>query len=415
MVPDILLLQLSELVGEHLGLHFPKERWPDLERGVWAAAQECGDHDVDGYVQTLLSSRSHCREVEILASHLTVGETYFFREKQSLDVLQQTIIPELIRTRRSGVRQLRIWSAGCATGEEPYSVAILLSRAIPDLANWNLSILATDLNTRSLEKASQGVYGEWSFRNTPMWVRSGYFTTTADGRWAIIPAIKKMVTFGYLNLVADAYPSNLTNAMDVIFCRNVLMYFAPQATRGVVHRFYRCLADGGWLIVSPTETSSVLFSGLATVRHGEATLYRKTSMRQEHTPSPPAPLPQGRKGRRHQEAAARLAEWGEGGTHQEAGVLLTLGGRGQLALDHEGLPWRQMSEIGANPECAPESTDALLTSPSRIQVQTDDGIQDSALPLPVSPAKAAAGERVLSNAVGDRTPAVSYAEALKLC
>ncbi|HEV2176744.1 MAG TPA: CheR family methyltransferase, partial [Terriglobia bacterium] len=123
----------------------------------------------------------------------------------------------------------------------------------------------------------EGVYGEWSFRSTPPWVRSRYFTPTTDGRWVIAPSIKKMVTFAYLNLIEDANPSPLssTNAMNVILCRNVLMYFTPPAMKKVVHHFYRSLADGGWLIVSPTEASHTLFSEFSTVSFTGAMLYRK--------------------------------------------------------------------------------------------------------------------------------------------
>ena len=278
-IEETLLSQLSKFVADHLGLHFPKERWPDLERAVLAANHEHGHHDVDRYIQGLLSPTSTRHDIEILAAHLTVGETYFFREKRSLEILEQQIIPDLIRTSRPAVRQLRIWSAGCATGEEAYSIAILLSKMIPDLKDWSITILATDVNTRSLEKASAGVYGEWSFRGIPQWVKSRYFKVTADGRWAIVPALKEMVTFACLNLMEDEFPSllNSTNSMDVIFCRNVLMYFTPEAMKRVVHHFHRSLANDGWLIVSPTETLHPLFSEFTTANFTGATLYRKTS------------------------------------------------------------------------------------------------------------------------------------------
>jgi chemotaxis protein methyltransferase CheR len=273
-----LTAELSDFVESRLGLHFPRERWSDLERGARAASPECGfEDDVVGFVGRLLSSALTQRELETLSSHLTIGETYFFREKNSLEAFEQKIVPELIRTRRGFGGQLRIWSAGCASGEEPYSLAILLSRMIPELTAWKITILATDLNTRALRKAAAGTYTDWSFRESPSWLKSTYFKATADGRWAISPAIKKMVTFSYLNLVEDVYPSLLTctNAMDVVFCRNVLMYFTLAAREKVVHRFHRSLAEQSWLIVSPTETSSTLFSEFATVSLPGVTLYRK--------------------------------------------------------------------------------------------------------------------------------------------
>src|SRR5438552_7187800 len=209
---DAVLVQLSEFVAARLGLHFPRERWADLERGVRGASEECGIDDAVGYAARLLSSTATRAETEALASHLTVSETHFFREKRSLDIIEEHILP------MRADRRLRIWSAGCATGEEPYSIAIQLSRIIP---GWNVTILATDLNARSLQKASEGVYGEWSFRGTPPCIRARYFSPTPDGRWAIAPSIKKMVIYACSNLVEDALPDR-SNAMDIIFCRNVI-------------------------------------------------------------------------------------------------------------------------------------------------------------------------------------------------
>jgi chemotaxis protein methyltransferase CheR len=272
------LLRLSDFVARYFGLHFPEERWFDLQRAVYGAAQECGyQRDVDRYVQELLLPALSQRQLEVLASYLTVGETYFFREKRSLEVLEKDIVPELIQTRKGGA--IRIWSAGCATGEEPYSIAILLSKLMAGLEKWDVEILATDLNFKSLQKASEGIYREWSFRGTPPWVRSAYFEAVDKDRWAIRPAIKKMVTFAQLNLADDSFPwhSNSIHGFDVIFCRNVLMYFTPEGIKKVVRQLYRSLASNGWLIVSSTETSHELFSKFTAVSFGDVTLYRKSA------------------------------------------------------------------------------------------------------------------------------------------
>ena len=279
-ISDSVLMQVSEFVASHLGLHFPRDRWPDLQRAVVGAAQECGGrHELDRYIHELLSPALTQKQLDLLASHLTVGETYFFREKRSLEIFEERILPELVRARQAVGTPIRIWSAGCATGEEPYSVAIILNRLKADLTDWNVEILATDLNTKSLQKASGGTYGDWSFRGTPYWVRHAYFEAGDEGRCTIVPAIKKMVRFAQLNLMDDAYPtlSNSTNGFDVIFCRNVLMYFSPDGMRKVIRQLYRSLATDGWLIVSPTETSHELFSEFATVSFGDATFYRKSA------------------------------------------------------------------------------------------------------------------------------------------
>jgi chemotaxis protein methyltransferase CheR len=275
-LPATLLSSLSDFLATQMGLHFPSNRWVDLERGILAAAKEFGFNEPEACVEWLLSSPLTKRQIETLASRLTVGETYFFREKQSFRALEGHVLPELIRSRATD-RRLRIWSAGCATGEEPFSLAILLARMIPDLASWNISILGTDINPRTLQKASVGAYTMWSFRDCPTAIRENYFKRIDEGHLVIRPEIRKMVTFSYLNLVEDIYPSllNETNSLDMIFCRNVLMYFALEQAKRVIQRFHRCLLDGSWLVVSATETSHVLFSQFSAVNFPGAILYKK--------------------------------------------------------------------------------------------------------------------------------------------
>ncbi len=276
-VPGALLSRLSDFLESQIGLHFPQERWRDLERGIAVASRESGYREVQAYIHWLLAAPLTRTQVEGLASHLTVGETYFFREKRSLDILEQQILPELLDARAPTGKHLRIWSAGCCSGEEPYSIAMLLDRLIPDIGNWKLTILATDINPRFLRKAAQGMYSEWSFRDTPGWLKERYFTKRQDGRFEIQPRIRRMVSFSYLNLAEDAYPSlvNDTNAMDLILCRNVLMYFAQDRAKKVVDKLQCSLVDGGWLITSPAETSNVLFSTFTAVEFPGAFLYRR--------------------------------------------------------------------------------------------------------------------------------------------
>jgi chemotaxis protein methyltransferase CheR len=285
-----LLDRLSEYVAARMGLHFPPERRRDLERGLSRAAPEFGFDDVESCARWLMLSPLAKTQIEILASHLTVGETYFFRDEKMFELLESRIFPELIQKRRDGGRFLRIWSAGCATGEEPYSIAIMLDRMLRDIADWNITVLATDINPAFLRKASQGVYGEWSFRGVPSWMKERYFHRTEQGRFEVRAGIRKRVTFSYHNLAEDHYPSllNNTNAMDIILCRNVLMYFAGDRQRQVVEKLYHCLVDNGRLIVSPTETSAALFSPFVPVSFPSATLYQKDI---SGTASPTCPMP----------------------------------------------------------------------------------------------------------------------------
>ena len=218
-IPDNLLPNLNEFLTSKMGLHFPKNRWRELKRKISEAAKEHDFEDVEEYIHWLLSEPLTKGQIELLASHLTIGETYFYREPRSFKVLEQSILPELIHSRRKTEKRLRIWSAGCCTGEEPYSIAILLNKLIPDLKEWNITILATDINPDFLKKGKEGIYASWSFRNTPQWVKKGYFTIKDKDRLKINTHIKKIVTFSHLNLADDVYPSllNNTNAMDIIF------------------------------------------------------------------------------------------------------------------------------------------------------------------------------------------------------
>ncbi|SMC39323.1 MCP methyltransferase, CheR-type [Desulfocicer vacuolatum DSM 3385] len=271
------LFLVSEFLSANMGISFPKERWHDLTRGIAAVSLEFNHKDPESFIRWLTSSTLTKDQVGILARHFTVGETYFFRDKNVFNALEMHILPELIQMRRNTGKRLRFWSAGCATGEEPYSLAILLSKMIPDLNDWNVTILATDINPRSLKMASNGVYTKWSFRSTPEWIKKKYFTKTEDGHRKINSLIKNMVKFSNLNLMDDCYPSmiNNTNTMDVIFCRNVLMYFPLEYTKKVIRRIYQAQANGGWLVISPGEMPHKFQSRFATIHLCGAILYRK--------------------------------------------------------------------------------------------------------------------------------------------
>ena len=278
--------QLSDFIAERLGLHFPYERQEDLERGFVNAMQEFGFKDAATCIDWLLAKPPTKAQLQVLVHHLTIGETYFFRDQQTLEALAENILPELIRSRRDGEQRLRIWSAACCSGEEPFSLAILLHQLLPDLQDWQVTITATDINTRFLHKAAAGIYGEWSFRNAPAWLKQRYFNRTADGHYAIVPEIKKMVTFAPLNLVEDVYPSLATdtNAMDVILCRNVLMYFTPQQVSKVIGKLHHALVEGGWLAVSPSEASQALFPQFININFPGAIFFQKKDALQRTEP-----------------------------------------------------------------------------------------------------------------------------------
>jgi chemotaxis protein methyltransferase CheR len=276
-IPEALMQRLSDYLTARVGLHFAKRNWKELQQKMTAAMTDFGFERVEEFIEGLLSLSPTQNQIEILASHLTVGETYFFRERRAFEILEQSLLPALIAARRKTERRLRLWSAGCSTGEEPYSLAILIDRLIPDLKDWKVTILATDINAGALRKAAEGIYSDWSFRDNPPRFKEHYFEKTDGTHYRLLPRIREMVAFSYLNLSEDHYPAlqSNTNAMDFIFCRNVLMYFAPSQIGLAVARFHSSLLDGGSLIVSPVETALLTHSPFVTVRFQDATLYRK--------------------------------------------------------------------------------------------------------------------------------------------
>ncbi|GGA41647.1 protein-glutamate O-methyltransferase [Dyella nitratireducens] len=278
-MPAQTLSKLSDWLATRMGLNFPAERKSDLERGMAAAASAFGMPSAESCAHWLLSTPPTRAQIEILASCLTVGETYFFRDECCFMALETNVLPELIHARMKNERRLRIWSAGCCTGEEPYSIAMLIDRLIPDARDWNIAILATDINPSFLRRASEGVYAPWSFRNTSVRAASmaGYFQHMPGSRREIKPSIRKYVSFSYLNLADDIYPSmaNNTNAMDVIFCRNVMQYFTADQAERVCRKLQDALVDGGWLIVAPAETWVQPRHGLKMVEFPGAIFYQK--------------------------------------------------------------------------------------------------------------------------------------------
>jgi chemotaxis protein methyltransferase CheR len=271
---DIELTMVCEVIASRMGLHFPVERWAMLRRNLVLAAREFGFHDTDRFIQWILSASLNIEQMEILAAHLTISETYFWREPQVFSALTDHILPELIKSKKNGEKSIRIWSAGCSTGEEPYSIAIALHKTISKIEDWNITILATDINPRALRKAMNGTYGAWSFRNSPAWLKSNYFFHKEDRQYEIIPEIKRMVTFTCLSL-AEMYAISNANTIDVIFCRNVLMYFTPGWITKIANNFYQDLTEDGWFVVSSCELSSQVFPQFTAVNFPGAVLYRK--------------------------------------------------------------------------------------------------------------------------------------------
>jgi chemotaxis protein methyltransferase CheR len=197
------------------------------------------------------------REVELrlLLNEITIGETYMFRSTPQLDALRNVILPQIQQTKAAiGLKNLRFWSAGCSTGEEPYTLAMfLLEQADKLLAGWTFDILATDLNENSLATASAGIYGDYALRNTPELLRKKYFKPYDDKRLQVTDQLKSLIRFERVNLFDDGKMTFL-KGMDVIFCCNVLIYFDLSSKRKVVQHFFSNLLPGGYLFLGHAES-----------------------------------------------------------------------------------------------------------------------------------------------------------------
>ncbi|MFL5803244.1 MAG: CheR family methyltransferase [Roseiflexaceae bacterium] len=269
---DDLYLRFRDLLLTRCGLDYPERKRADLAHGLNRALGATRHRNLaELYADAVVGGPGW----EAILAQLTIGETYFFRNGAQFDALRDQIVPELLN-RRAATRTLRFWSAGCATGEEPYSLAIQLSELLPSDDSWNVSILATDINTAFLARAREALYGVWSFRETSTELRERFWIAE-QGRWRLHSKIRRMVNFACLNLAQPCYPAitNGTGALDVIVCRNVTIYFDAATTRQVAERFYHALAPGGWLIVGHAEPQASVYHQFEVHNFPNTVIYRK--------------------------------------------------------------------------------------------------------------------------------------------
>ncbi len=288
-----LLTRVREEICSSMGLDLSGTDDQHLEKKIAAACGQLGHRSYDECLRRFADGHLNKNEIEVLAAHLTIGETYFFRDGKLMNALRTEVFPEIIHQRENTTRTIRIWSAGCCTGEEPYTVAMLLMSLIPDWKTWRITILATDINTAFLAKAVRGIYSRWSFRETPGWAKTRYFKQVDNNFYRIDPDVQSMVKFSYLNLAENVFPSvqNNTNAMDLIFCRNVLMYFSDDVQSQVVIRLHHSLVDGGKLMVSPAEASIHRFARFEKKYYEGVTIYAKSSGKEKQKNAPAYPPP----------------------------------------------------------------------------------------------------------------------------
>jgi chemotaxis protein methyltransferase CheR len=276
---------VAKLLGERTGLFFPPGRIADAAAGIDRAMSRAGIADVAQYLRLLARD---AMPLDDLVGELTIGETYFFRDPAHFELIRQEVLP-VIRARHAADHSLRAWSAGCASGEEAYSLAILLEE---EGMAGRAHILATDISRSALGRARDGRYGPWSLRNTGENQIERYFQRRAD-RFQLAERFRQRVTFEYLNLALDTYPSFATGTwgMDLIFCRNVFIYLDRETIRKVARRLLGCLAEGGWLITGPSDPALSDDAPYETVVTDAGVFYRR-SARPPHSVVEPAPAQQ---------------------------------------------------------------------------------------------------------------------------
>jgi len=243
---------LASFIYDYAGLYFDDASRFLLESRLQNRLKE---HHFDSflkYYHYLLYHQDRVEELKVMIDIVTTNETYFYRERNQLDAFAEEILPELAE-RNAKKKRLRIWSAGCSTGEEPYTLAILCSESGLFDNTWELDIIGTDISQRVLTTARKAVFSQSSFRATEENKLNRYFSRNEDGKYALDDTIRNMVHFGHLNLM-DEKMMGLIRECDVIMCRNVIIYFDKNAKAKAVNSFFRKLVPGGYLLLGHSES-----------------------------------------------------------------------------------------------------------------------------------------------------------------
>ncbi len=243
--------RLAQIIYDRSGIHFPEPKKYILESRLSHRLQELEITDFDQYIAYLTMGPYQMDEFQEMFNRITINETSFFRNEAQLNVFEQQILPEILEARAS-TKRLRIWSAACSTGEEPFTIAMLLHRTLGiRLSDWHIEILGTDISEKALNVANSGTYTSYALRSTPQLMKSKYFTESGR-EFQLSETIRSMVNFERHNL-KDRLAAKRHGVWDVIFCRNVLIYFDDEMKKGVVSMFNNQLADDGTLFIGHSE------------------------------------------------------------------------------------------------------------------------------------------------------------------
>ena len=241
---------IRDIIKDYCGLYFDDSSLYLIEKRLSRRVKSHNLNDFRDYYRFIRYDKNTEEELSAIMDILTVNETYFFREQNQLKAFSEEILEELKATLKDR-KTLRIWSAGCSTGEEPYTITMLINEK-NNFDGWNIEIHGSDINQRVLQTARKGTYTKNSFRTTDPYYLKKYFSEE-NGAFTINDRIKKHVNFSYLNLL-DPVKTRFMGKMDVIFCRNVLIYFDNASRRRVIENFYDRLVDGGYLLLGHAES-----------------------------------------------------------------------------------------------------------------------------------------------------------------
>ena len=255
--------QFKNLVSDRCGLYFKDHDLKDLEKVLIQRMKDLKIHSPSAYYNKLAVSEDRENEFRELLNLLTVNHTYFFRNEPQFDVLKDRILPELMARRLTDLSatnnpsnkpRIRIWSAGCSTGEEPYTLAMVIQDVIPNIEDWDIQIIATDVSMNALAKARKGIYTETAMRLVDADHKERYFTERKIDKGApqyeIRDSVKKTVRFDYFNLMDEEFPKKF----DIIFCRNVVIYFELETTIKIMNKFHSSLAEDGYFFIGYSES-----------------------------------------------------------------------------------------------------------------------------------------------------------------
>jgi chemotaxis protein methyltransferase CheR len=275
--PDPTLLCIRDLIYRVCGIFMPDNKLYFLQDRCARRSEALKAGTLRDYLDILTAGPDRDGEIRNLLNEVTIGDTCFFRSKPQLDALCNVVLPKILeaKTKLSFMR-VKLWSCGCSTGEEPYTLAMLLQEeSTTKLKGWTWEINATDLNDHSLTKAKEGLYDAYALRNTPALFRQKYFQERGH-KFAISEEVKQRVNFGRLNLRDDS-KMLFMKGNDVIFCSNVLIYFDGDSKRRVVRHMYSNLTPGGYLFLGNAETLYGVSEEFHLVHFPGATAYLRPS------------------------------------------------------------------------------------------------------------------------------------------